>query len=51
MITKTCKKCKSAMIKTSLEARDTYWIHIHHVCIENESHPFYCEQEGRWVGK
>jgi len=47
---KKCKKCNSDMTLRSYESSDMLSIHTHHVCKENDDHPYYCVQERRWVG-
>ena len=46
-----CVRCKSEMTRISLEANDTYWVHVHQVCKIDEDHPYFCETESRWIGK
>lgn len=47
---KICPKCKSNMNLVSYEASGQYEIHTHFVCNNNPDHPYYCQQERRWIG-
>lgn len=46
-----CVRCKSDMDRISLEAHDTFWIHVHQICQKDDGHPYFCETESRWIGK
>lgn len=49
MVNRKCKRCSSAMLKTSVESGDDDPIHIHWLCMSNDEHPFFCEQENHYI--
>lgn len=45
-----CKRCSSAMVLISLESNDDNMFHTHYVCLNSDTHPYYCCQERRYIG-
>lgn len=49
ILPKNCKKCNSLLLVHTLESNDSYSIHEHLICNEDNDHPSYCITTKQWT--